>query len=85
MIGRQTHTTEPPVCKPGASEVEMVTEKLHRYKLPGIDQIPAELVQSGGRKICSEIHTLINSNWYEQWKELSTVPIYRYTEIPHSF
>jgi hypothetical protein len=58
--------------------------------LPGIDQIPAELVQSGGRKICSEIHDLINSNWNEeelpqQWKESSTVPIYRYAEIPDSF
>jgi len=32
---------EPPV-------VETATEKLRSYKLPGTDQIPAELIQGGG-------------------------------------
>jgi hypothetical protein len=37
----------------------MAIEKLKRYKSPGIDQIPAELIKAGGSKICSEIHKLI--------------------------
>jgi len=32
------------------------TGKPKRHKLPGIDQIPAELIKAGGRKIRSEIH-----------------------------
>jgi hypothetical protein len=34
----------------------MAIEKLKRHKSPGIDQIPAELIKAGGRKIHSEIH-----------------------------
>jgi hypothetical protein len=29
-------------------EVEIAIEKLKRYKLPGIDEIAAELIQAGG-------------------------------------
>jgi hypothetical protein len=29
----------------------MATEKITRRKSPGIDQIPAKLIQAGGRKI----------------------------------
>ena len=47
--------------EPSAFEVEMAIEKLKRYKSPGIDQIPAELIEPGGSKIFSEIHKLINS------------------------
>jgi hypothetical protein len=36
-------------------------EKLKRHKLPGIDQIPAELIERGGRTIHYEIHKIINS------------------------
>jgi hypothetical protein len=49
------------VAEPSAFEVEMAIEKLKRYKSPGIDQIPAELIKAGGSKICCEIHKLINS------------------------
>jgi hypothetical protein len=47
---------------------------LKRYKSPGIDQIPAELIQTGGIALHSEIHKLINCIWNkeefpEQWKE----------------
>jgi hypothetical protein len=47
---RQTeiHTAEPLVPEPSSSEVEIAIEKLERYKSPGIDQIPAELIQAGG-------------------------------------
>jgi hypothetical protein len=48
---RQTeiHTAEPFVPEPSAAEVEVVIRKLKRYKLPGSDQIPAELIQAGGK------------------------------------
>jgi hypothetical protein len=47
---RQTemHRAEPFVPEPSASEVEVVIGKLKRYKSPGVDQISAELVQTGG-------------------------------------
>ena len=55
---RQTeiHTAEPLVPEPSAYEVEMANEKLKRYKSPGIDHIPAELIKAGGRSICSQTH-----------------------------
>jgi hypothetical protein len=34
---------------------------LKRYKLPGIDEITAELIQVGDNTSRSEIHKLINS------------------------
>jgi hypothetical protein len=40
------------VPEPSAFEVEMAIEKLKRYKSPGIDQIPAELIKAEGSKIC---------------------------------
>ena len=42
---RQTkiHTAEPPVPEPSALEVE----KPKRHKLPGNDQIPAEIIKPG--------------------------------------
>jgi hypothetical protein len=40
-------------------EFEMVIEKLNRHKSPGIDQIPAEVITAGGRRICSSINFLI--------------------------
>jgi hypothetical protein len=59
---RQTeiHTAEPLVPEPSSSEVEIDIEKLKRYKSPGIDQIPAKLIQAGGNTLSSEIHILIN-------------------------
>jgi hypothetical protein len=47
---RQTeiHTAEPLVSEPSSVEVEIAIEKLKRYKLPGIDQILAELIEVGG-------------------------------------
>jgi hypothetical protein len=46
------------VPEPSASEAEVTIGKLKRYKSPGVEQIPAELVQAG-RETCSEIHKLI--------------------------
>jgi hypothetical protein len=70
------------VPEPSAFEVEMAIEKPKRYKSPGIDQIPAELIKAGGSTICPEIHKLINSVWNkeelpEQWKESIVAPVYK--------
>jgi len=35
------------VPEPSAFEVEIAIEKLKSHKLPGIDQIPAELIKAG--------------------------------------
>jgi hypothetical protein len=43
----EVHTAEPFVPKPSASEVEVAIGKLKRYKSPGVDQIPVELIQAG--------------------------------------
>jgi hypothetical protein len=79
-----------PIAQPMASS--KVTKKIRklikagmlmkRYKSPGIDKIPAELIKAGGSKICSEIHKLIMSIWNkeelpDQWKESVAVPVYK--------
>jgi hypothetical protein len=53
---------------------------LKRYKSPGSDEIPAQLIQAGGETLWSEIHKLINSIWNKkelpaQWKESIIVPV----------
>jgi hypothetical protein len=54
---RQTeiHTVKPVVPEPNSFKVEITTEKLKRYKLPGTDPIAAELIQAGGNTLCFEI------------------------------
>jgi hypothetical protein len=44
----EIHTEEPFVPGPSAAEVEVAFRKMKRYKSPGSDQIPAELIQAGG-------------------------------------
>ena len=78
----ETHTAEPLVPEPGAFEVELAIEKLKSHNSPGIDQIPAELIKEGGRKIRYQIHKLIVSNLNkeelpEEWKESIIVPIHK--------
>ena len=60
---KEMHTAEPLVSELSIFEVEMAIEELKRCKSPGSDQIPAELIRAGGRKIHSEIHKLFNSIW----------------------
>jgi hypothetical protein len=48
------------VPEPRAFEVEVAVGKLKRYKLSGVDQVSAEFIKAGGRKICFEIHKLIS-------------------------
>jgi hypothetical protein len=76
------HTTKPFVSEPSASEAEVAVGKLKRYKSPGVDQIPAELIQAGGEILRSEIHELIKQIWSKeklphQWKESIIAPIHK--------
>jgi hypothetical protein len=59
----EMHTPEPLVPEPTCLKVEIVIEKLNRYKLPCMDQILSELIQEGANELCSDIHKLINSVW----------------------
>jgi hypothetical protein len=70
------------VPDPRPSEVEIAIVTLKRYKLPGSDQILAELTQAGGETLWSETHKLINSIWNkeelpEQWNESIAILIYK--------
>jgi hypothetical protein len=53
----EVHTAEPGLS---GLEVEIAAAKLKKYKSPGSDQIPAELIQAGGEILLSAIHKLIN-------------------------
>jgi hypothetical protein len=81
---RQTemHTAEPFVPQPSASEAEVAIGKQKSYKSPGVDQIPAELIQAGGETLRSEIHKLTKLIWIKvelphQWKESIVVLIHK--------
>jgi hypothetical protein len=55
--------------------------KLKRCKSPGVDQIPAEWIQAGGKTLHSEIHKLVKFIWNTEglshhWKESTVVPIH---------
>ncbi|PNF27714.1 hypothetical protein B7P43_G13761 [Cryptotermes secundus] len=80
---RQTeiHTAEPLVPDPSPFEIESAIAKVKRYKSPGSDQIPAELIQAGGEILRSKIHNLITPIWHkeklpDQWKESIIVPVH---------
>jgi hypothetical protein len=81
---RQTvmHAAKPFVPEPSASEVEVAVGKMNRYKSPGVDQIPAELIQAGGDTLCLEIHKFFKLIWNKeelphQWKESIVVPVHK--------
>jgi hypothetical protein len=61
-------------------EAEIAIAKLKRFKSPGSNQIPAELIEAGGEILCSKIHKQINSilnteKLPDQWKESIIVPV----------
>jgi hypothetical protein len=60
------HTTEPLVPGLCRLEIKIAIEKLKKYKSPGSDQIPAELIQTGGEILLSEIHKFVNSVWTKE-------------------
>ena len=78
-------TVEPLMPEPSIFEVELSIGKQNKNKnkkLPGIYQIPGELIKAGGRAICGEIHKLIISIWNkeelpEEWKESIIVTFFK--------
>jgi hypothetical protein len=53
-----------------------------KVELPGTDQILTEVIQAGGKTLCSEIYKFINSTLNkeelsQQWIESITVTIYK--------
>jgi hypothetical protein len=78
----EVSTAEPLVSGPNHLEAEISIAKLKKYKSPGSDQIPAELIQAGGEILLSAINKLINSVWNKeelpgQWKESIIVPVHK--------
>jgi hypothetical protein len=74
----EVHTPETLILEPSSFEFQIAVETLRRFKSPGTDQIPAEVIHVGGSTLLSEIHKLINyfSNKEElpqQWKQ-SIIP-----------
>jgi hypothetical protein len=61
----RTEVSEILVSGPCRLEVRIAIAKLKKYKSPGSDQIPAELIQ-GGEILLSAIHKLINSVWNKE-------------------
>jgi hypothetical protein len=59
-------TAEPSVPESSLVEVEIAIGKLKSYKSPGTDNIPAELIKSGGETLYSEIHRLICCIWNKE-------------------
>jgi hypothetical protein len=56
----EIHRAEPLVADPRAFEVEIAIAKLKKYKLPGSDEIPAELIQVS-------LLSAINVRLYNVW------------------
>jgi hypothetical protein len=78
---RQTEiqTAEPFVPELSISELEVAIGKPKRYKLPGADQIPAELIKSGGKHYILRSTNLLswNKEFPHQWKEPIVVSIHK--------
>jgi hypothetical protein len=56
----------PLVPVPSRLEVEIAIAKLIKYKSSGTDEIPAELIQAGGKILLPAICKLINSVWNKE-------------------
>jgi hypothetical protein len=72
----EIHTADPLVPEPRPFEVEIVSAKLKKNKSPGIDQILAELIQTGGEKLRSEILLIL---FGIKKKCLSSVLMYQFS------
>jgi hypothetical protein len=78
----EVHMAEPLESGSSNLEVEIAIAKLKKYKSPGSDEIPSELIQAGGETLLSAIHKHIISVWKkeelpDQWKESIIVPIHK--------
>jgi hypothetical protein len=76
----EIQTAELLVPDPSPFEIEIAIAK--RFKSPGSDQIPADLIQAGGQILRSKNHKLIKSIWNkeelpDQWKESIIVPVHK--------
>jgi hypothetical protein len=60
------HTAEPLVPGPSRLEVQTAIAKLKKYKSPGSDEIPVELIQAGGEILLYAIHKPINYVWNKE-------------------
>ncbi|XP_026505299.1 dynein regulatory complex protein 8 [Terrapene carolina triunguis] len=72
-----TYPDEPP---PPIYKVEDVMWTLKSNKVPGMDNIQAELIQSGGKALIWVYHTLVNviwesGKWSKTWTQSLMVPI----------
>jgi hypothetical protein len=61
---------------------EIATAKLKKYKAPGGDKIPPELIKVGGETLMSAIHVFINFSGNneelpDEWKESIIASIHR--------
>jgi hypothetical protein len=72
------HTPDSLFPQPCLFEVKIATENLKKYKSPGNDPIPKELIQAGGEILECELHELIyvwrKEDLPEQWEESIVVP-----------
>jgi hypothetical protein len=78
----EVHMAEPLVPSPSRLEVEIAIAKLEKYKSPGSDQIPAELIQGGGEILLFAIHKPVHSVWNtkelpDQWMESIIVKVHK--------
>jgi hypothetical protein len=78
----EIHTAEPLVPDPSHFEFKIAIATLKRYKSPGSDQAPAELIQAEYEILHSKIRKLVNFIWNkkkfpDQLKELIIVPVHK--------
>jgi hypothetical protein len=78
----EIHATETLVPEPSPFQVEIAIAKLKKYKSPGTDQIPTDLIQADGEVLHPDIHKFISyvlnkEELPNQWKESIIKPIYK--------
>jgi hypothetical protein len=78
----EVHMAEQLVHGPSRLKVEIAVAKLKKYKSPGSDGIPAELIQEGSEILLSAIHKSITSVWNKEeltdkWKESIILPVHK--------
>jgi hypothetical protein len=76
MLGRRNYIQVSPF------DIEIPVAKLKRYKSPGSNKFPTELIQAGAKTLKSEIHKLIHpvcikTKVSQQWKESLMLPVHR--------